>query len=366
MDRQLGQENNNGHDLPLEPINTTPSSARSTTNLGIRRPTIADRRQPSIRLRRLPSSTNLRGEHTAVTDFASHGANDSVSAREGNRRRSSSEPQRLQRNNNNNSNGNLAPGDHHQQPNGEGRGGGGGGGRARGMSSPMPPLDEESAAAARDANHPYAQALDGDVPRQDMARRPGLFSRASTAARSVVGLNAMSAHHERRRALQAATHDDYEDGLVDWLDVVDPEIATLSTLTNVQNSLFIPNLGSLLNRRPTYTFTRQQSTIDEVETPNETSAEQTETEDDGGTRPIMNRSITITSQLPEAEDHYAVLPHGIKLKGWTAAEKRELNDHVRHMLHSRRAAFKRSMKGFGQYIRRRKSPCFSLAGHAFG
>lgn len=42
------------------------------------------------------------------------------------------------------------------------------------------------------------------------------------------------------------------------------------------------------------------------------------------------------------------------LDGWTPAEKEELDDLVRHMLHSRRARFKRSMKGFLQYVRRRE------------
>ncbi|KAG5914298.1 hypothetical protein E4U53_004663 [Claviceps sorghi] len=64
----------------------------------------------------------------------------------------------------------------------------------------------------------------------------------------------------------------------------------------------------------------------------------------------VRRSATITSQL--SDSHYAALPHGETLEGWTAAEKRELDDHVRHMLHSRRSKFKRQMKGFGQYVRR--------------
>lgn len=36
--------------------------------------------------------------------------------------------------------------------------------------------------------------------------------------------------------------------LVDFLDAVDPEISTVSTLNNIQNSLFIPNFGSWVNR----------------------------------------------------------------------------------------------------------------------
>lgn len=64
----------------------------------------------------------------------------------------------------------------------------------------------------------------------------------------------------------------------------------------------------------------------------------------------MQRSNTITSRLTDS--HYAALPHGTNLEGWTAEEKAELDDHVRHMLHSRRARFKRRLKGFGQYVKR--------------
>jgi len=74
--------------------------------------------------------------------------------------------------------------------------------------------------------------------------------------------------------------------------------------------------------------------------------------DDVEQRPGLDRTFTIASHLSDTEDHYAVLPHGLSLEGWSLAEKEELNDHVRHMLHSRRAAFKRGMKGFGQYVRR--------------
>lgn len=56
------------------------------------------------------------------------------------------------------------------------------------------------------------------------------------------------------------------------------------------------------------------------------------------------------------ETRFAVLPEGTSLAGWTKAEAEELNDHVRHMLHSRRSKFRRSMKGFGQYVSKRKLP----------
>lgn len=60
------------------------------------------------------------------------------------------------------------------------------------------------------------------------------------------------------------------------------------------------------------------------------------------------RRYSITSQLTDS--HYAVLPHGVTLEGWSDEDIAELNDHVRHLLHSRREGFKRSMRGFGQYV----------------
>jgi hypothetical protein len=69
----------------------------------------------------------------------------------------------------------------------------------------------------------------------------------------------------------------------------------------------------------------------------------------GGTLATL---ATIDSRM--SDSRYAVLPHGTSLEGWSKEDKKELNDHVRHMLHSRRSRFKRSMRGFGQYVKRRK------------
>ena len=145
--------------------------------------------------------------------------------------------------------------------------------------------------------------------------------------------------------------------------IADPEVSTLSTLTNVQNSLFIPDLGPLLNRQPTYVISRRPTTarrptalrqpsarpqppLPDIEKPPETDID-TDTDE---ARPQLTHTSTISSTLTDS--HYAVLPHGTSLAGWTAEEKEELNDHVRHMLHSKRSAFSRGLKGFGQYVRR--------------
>lgn len=150
-------------------------------------------------------------------------------------------------------------------------------------------------------------------------------------------------------------------------------MSTLTTLTNVQNSLFVPDLGRWLNRRPTYTLSRAPSRITEQRTqeatpmvtvepppPQELEAEslqQTPTVQRTWSfqrRPPRERSHSISSEMTDS--HYAVLPTGVNLDGWTQEDKDALDDHVRHMLHSRRSKFKQKMKAFGKYVSKRKLP----------
>ncbi|RCI08840.1 hypothetical protein L249_4630 [Ophiocordyceps polyrhachis-furcata BCC 54312] len=173
--------------------------------------------------------------------------------------------------------------------------------------------------------------------------------------------------------LRSRHQDEYDEQLVDWLDIIDPEVQTLSTLTNVQNSLFVPDLGNWVNRRPTYvlshhdgqprrptsagartaattTATASPPQPQQPQPPPAPASDDSRAHDNDAEAPPIRRSATITSRL--SDSHYAALPHGKTLEGWSAADKWELDDHVRHLLHSRRARFKRTMKGFGQYVRR--------------
>ncbi|EFR03717.1 integral membrane protein [Nannizzia gypsea CBS 118893] len=145
---------------------------------------------------------------------------------------------------------------------------------------------------------------------------------------------------------------EYDSRVVNLLDVVDPEVSTLTTLTNVQNSLFVPDLGRFINRQPTYNLTRPrsesvESIISTVEEEEEEEEEETTTSDTEEP-PRAKRTATITSNL--SVSRFAVLPEGTTLEGWDPSDKWEINDHVRHMLHSRRSKFKRGMKGFWQYL----------------
>jgi hypothetical protein len=139
-------------------------------------------------------------------------------------------------------------------------------------------------------------------------------------------------------------------------------------LTNVQNSLFIPNLP-WLNRRPTYNLRRRPSETESLENINRILDPLRNAQAEEQAAPKIRRSetgattatlATIDSQL--SESRYAVLPEGASLEGWNKHDKAEVNDHVRHMLHSKRSKFKRTMRGFGQYVKRRKYSLPTTAG----
>ncbi|KAI7789101.1 integral membrane protein [Diaporthe eres] len=142
--------------------------------------------------------------------------------------------------------------------------------------------------------------------------------------------------------------EEYDTRIVDLLDVLDPEVSTLTSITNVQNSLFIPSLGRWVNRRPTYDVSGMRGPAGgrsrEELSQQQTAAVQEDQRSESG------RAYSISSNLDDT--HYAVLPHGESLEGWSQEEVEMLNDHVRHMLHSRRSKFKRGLKGFGRYVSR--------------
>lgn len=171
-------------------------------------------------------------------------------------------------------------------------------------------------------------------------------------------------HHKsrkRRRSRSEANRNEYDARIIDFLDVVDPEVSTLSTLTNVQNSLFVPDLGRFLNRMPTYelsrhpTYIHQEKVREKLQDESESRYDHergADFDDATATLTLSQTRASINSVL--SESRFAVLPHGTTLEGWSDEDKEMLNDHVRHMLHSRREKIKRGIRGFGQYIRKRE------------
>ncbi|KAF2466715.1 uncharacterized protein BDR25DRAFT_236136 [Lindgomyces ingoldianus] len=225
--------------------------------------------------------------------------------------------------------------------------------------SRLPALEEECAQDDISSSSSDTSTTQGE--------QPSRLRRASFALRSKFGSKKEKqkdgeAGKVPETQAQADESREYASNMVDVLDTIDPEVQTLTSLTNVQNSLFIPNLGRWVNRRPTYVLRQSPSETASLQEINSVLATARQEEEKQGGAPKLERSQTGTTVATMAtlatidsrlsDSRFAVLPHGTSLEGWSKEDKAELNDHVRHMLHSKRSKFKRSMKGFGQYVRR--------------
>ncbi|KAK4232998.1 hypothetical protein C8A03DRAFT_48312 [Achaetomium macrosporum] len=144
---------------------------------------------------------------------------------------------------------------------------------------------------------------------------------------------------------QVQDRDCYDSRIVDFLDVVDPEVATLTSVTNIQNSLFVPSLGRWINRRPTYDLP-QLPAMPGAFPPSKEDVAAAE-RGEAGQPPAAARSPSLSSVLSEPQ--YAILPENTSLEGWSEEDIKLLNDYVRHMLHSRRSKIKQRFKAFGKY-----------------
>ncbi|KAK4462886.1 hypothetical protein QBC42DRAFT_325895 [Cladorrhinum samala] len=289
-----------------------------------------DRNQSAIRLRRLrqPSSSSR------LTPIRSH--QPQTEARDwenvANRRRSSSEPQRP-----------SIPDI---------------GAQTLSNMTALPPVQEVTTNNNAESGA-GAGAPDVAVPvLVEDESQPGRFHRMLARGRRRRG----TAGSQQAPANGQGSNDDvYDSRIVDFLDVVDPEVATLSSITNIQNSLFLPSLGKWVNRRPTYdlshlppmpgAFPPSKEDIAAAEEglhqekqypPGQQGQQQTGT-------PV--RSPSLTSVL-SSEPQYAILPNNASLEGFSEEDVKLLNDYVRHMLHSRRSKIKQRFKAFGKYCRR--------------
>ncbi|TKA66470.1 hypothetical protein B0A55_09198 [Friedmanniomyces simplex] len=316
-------------------------------------------RQPSsIRIRRLPSNYAASGSRPTSQAGETDGVAVDDSAFTEGRRRSSSAPQRYQQN--------LAvPGTDLSRQ------------RTADATSHMGTISEGTAVGQQGT--PYYEAAEtprpltpsimlqtpGEAPVERVRTGASVLNSAGNAARQNRGLRRLrSGRVGGDRSDYFNRHDEYDSDVVDLLDLIDPEVRTLGTLTNVQNSLFVPDLGGWLNRRPTYELRARPS---DIERPRSRAGARTYTarpptermptiqQEGSGSpdiemQPQRSRRMSISSQL--SDSRYAVLPHGVDLQGWGQEEVDELNDHVRHLLHSRREGFKRNMRGFRQYLSR--------------
>jgi len=228
-------------------------------------------------------------------------------------------------------------------------------------------------------------SVKGDAPSSmldiDNGPRPGDRSRLGRFGRRRLNRQ----HGEGEELPARPQHEDYDQRIVSMLDVVDPEVATLSSITNVQNSLFVPSFGRWINRRPTYELTPMDSHYDARSTKRASSPSGTVRSTDAASmfssaptaaHDFADRRQSVATipedkplpvlppleRLPSdiTERFFAVRPHETSLVDWSDEDIALLDDHVRHMLHSRRSAFGRRMKAFGQYVRRPLGFCVTL------
>ncbi|KAM0748244.1 hypothetical protein T439DRAFT_328224 [Meredithblackwellia eburnea MCA 4105] len=183
----------------------------------------------------------------------------------------------------------------------------------------------------------------------------------------------VEAEKEQRR-LERQKHDQQ---VIDLLDVIDPEVGTLTTLSDVQNSLFVPDLGRWVDRTRYLRLTKPPSdepsavegaaevgaTADDAAAPKRRRrAPSTAVPSGEPTIPEDGASIAETTASAEsaevalahieARGKYLVLPEGmVDWEHWTDKEREELDDYVRHLLHSKKWKAKRGWRGFKQYFR---------------
>ncbi|EPQ28066.1 uncharacterized protein PFL1_04393 [Pseudozyma flocculosa PF-1] len=170
----------------------------------------------------------------------------------------------------------------------------------------------------------------------------------------------------------SSSSDMHEDEVVDYLDVVDPEISTVTTLQNVGNSIFFPPIPMLYSRRPTINLPSgapRRPSISRTQTAPDVSPSQ---EARRGSDPyalggplapqrssLRRNTLTRMSSLmsfgagkpaaPEVSDEEK-RKHISEWADMDEAERNELDEHV-EMLLTKKAKFKRAMRGFGKYVR---------------
>ena len=170
--------------------------------------------------------------------------------------------------------------------------------------------------------------------------------------------------------------DMHTDAVVDYLDVVDPEISTVTTLQNVGNSIFFPPIPMLYSRRPAFNLPSADrgerrpllsvSGPDSGESTADSDAAQrraSRASDLGGPlAPVPSRRSTLTrmtsmvslsnlrrKNVPETTEE----ERRKHIKQWAemdVEERNELDEHVR-MLLSKKSKFKRAARGFWRYVR---------------
>ncbi|KAL7007272.1 hypothetical protein EMMF5_003111 [Cystobasidiomycetes sp. EMM_F5] len=204
------------------------------------------------------------------------------------------------------------------------------------------------------------------VPAQSRSRA-GSVSSQRAAARSPLS------------AISSDRNDVYGNNVADLLDVLDPEVQALNTLGDIQNTWFIPNTGLFdrtrkiqLTKPPSVPDTaipsRVNNTYADVDAELSAIAEKDESkslppvpappspaEVDGQVKGPAQPVDTSVEKLAEhrvVRGEYFVLSSKIvDMSDWTEQEQADLDDYVRHLMHSRKEKLRRNRRAFGKYVR---------------
>lgn len=165
--------------------------------------------------------------------------------------------------------------------------------------------------------------------------------------------------------------DHHTDDVADYLDVVDPEVGALGYLSNIGNSIFLPNIPALYDRRPTHNLPasrRRNMSISTVASQRRSSlasslsrrshdSNRASEEGRAGSpeaafkamptpkRPSVMTRMSSAVGWNRKEDDEEFVKHIKNWRDMDEEERDELDEHVK-MLLTKKSKFKRGAKGF--------------------
>lgn len=173
---------------------------------------------------------------------------------------------------------------------------------------------------------------------------------------------------EQKQPNEYATDDGdselHEDGVVDYLDVVDPEVGVLNHMSNIQNSIFLPSFSGFYDRRITHELPKmpgpgRRNSASEVAQEEGRAGRSSPTALRGsspttnkGGQPVKPALLhRVSSAITLGRKKAADPPQHIDVwHGMDDEQRHELDIHVEHLL-SRPQRFRRGFRGFLKWAR---------------
>ena len=261
-----------------------------------------------------------------------------------------------------------------------------------------PPVDDDAASVGGSSG---LRGLFGSGRRRaaTTATAPTGRSRAGSIVSQLTGRSGGAGGPE---GLQPPRTDVYDNQVSDLLDALDPEVQVLNTLGDIQNTWFIPATG-LFDRTRKIQLTRPPATATVEEVSEETLSPVSPVAGGEKLSPPPPPAVAVTAPdgqpvdveklpgapvpPPQAEagvvespeepvpssagkivkntvnqgKYFVISSKLVDMSDWTEEEKEELDDYVRHLLHSRKERFRRGLRGFGKYVRTRELYCSAFA-----